>query len=427
MRVWKACLIWFGNLPLRTKLHISFGWLCLFTVALGGACLMGLREVTRLTMNGAAGQATSSDLARAAILHITHQLQLGIALLLGFIVLLDVLMAWRLTQIISTPILEACRVLERLAQHDLTCRLQISSTDEVGCMSAALNRTIEHLHGVLVNLRDSADDLHGAASHLGERVTQASAFCQEQERLTQKMLTSTRDLATQGDKIAAQSCEAATASRESVASAETGSTVLATMAETMQQIASSSGTLNGMMDRLDERSQEISKAVHVIQGISTNTNLLALNAAIEAARAGEQGRGFAVVAGEVRRLAEHTRSAAEEIAQMVQSIQQETEQTSAAMGLSRQNIETGRVRADQAHAVLMQILERASRTESVAGNIAEVAGAQSASHAEIGGSAQRIAELAEGSLQSAVQVAQTGAKIRLSAEHLRKIVLQFQL
>jgi hypothetical protein len=75
--LWKAALSWFGNLQLRTKLTMSFGWSCLFTVVLGAACLASLRPVL-------------------------------LASLVATIIGLNLVMAWRLTALITHPILDAC-------------------------------------------------------------------------------------------------------------------------------------------------------------------------------------------------------------------------------------------------------------------------------------------------------------------------------
>ena len=128
-------------------------------------------------------------------------------------------------------------------------------------------------------------------------------------------------------------------------------------AATMERIAAATETVAKKMDSLARRSDEIGKVVNVIQEISEQTNLLALNAAIEAARAGEQGRGFAVVAGEVRRLAERTKGATEEIGGTIRSIQDETQQTLEVMSHSRSAVESGMSETANARNSLEAIIE----------------------------------------------------------------------
>ncbi len=206
IRLWKAALAWFGNLPLRIKLTISFGWSCLFTVVLGAACLAGIRPVF-------------------------------LGSLVALIVALNLVMAWRLTWLITHPILDACHVLHCLAGHDLTATAAVDSTDEAGRMGLALNETIRHLREVLAGLRDSSSTLHTAAAHLSDHTDDASAHCERQRNLTSEVLQSTRHLSESSAAIARSSAEAALASRASAASARNGASVIAAAVQSMETIA----------------------------------------------------------------------------------------------------------------------------------------------------------------------------------------------
>jgi methyl-accepting chemotaxis protein len=109
----------------------------------------------------------------------------------------------------------------------------------------------------------------------------------------------------------------------------------------MDQIETSVTQSAVVVENLGENSQQIGKIVEVISSIADQTNLLALNAAIEAARAGEAGRGFSVVAEEVRKLAEQSQKATEEIKNLILKIQGDTKQAVATMGIGTSNVKTG--------------------------------------------------------------------------------------
>ncbi|PHJ39127.1 hypothetical protein P378_05315 [Desulforamulus profundi] len=109
---------------------------------------------------------------------------------------------------------------------------------------------------------------------------------------------------------------------------------------------------------LNQRCQSIGQIIEVIKNIAEQTNLLALNAAIEAARAGESGRGFAVVAEEVRKLAEQSARAAEDITDLIQRVQRRATQAVKDMGASAQEVNEGVDIVNQAGESLTTIIEQ---------------------------------------------------------------------
>jgi methyl-accepting chemotaxis protein len=328
---------------------------------------------------------------------------------------------------IVPPLQAATHALARFAEKDLTAHVEALGEDEVGQLSAAINTSVGSMRDVLRTLTESAETLSEASGDLDRRAENSKRNAQTQSGQTHRIAAAAEQMTATIAEIGQNAEGAALASRKSAEMATHGGLVMQSAAATMERIAEATGSVSKKMDSLAHRSTEIGKVVGVIQEISEQTNLLALNAAIEAARAGEHGRGFAVVAGEVRRLAERTKGATEEIAGTIRSIQQETQETVNVMSHSHEAVESGMQDTANARNSLELIIASSREVEMQTQMIATAATEQAAASMEIAESANEISKLAAENADDAENADLAGKKLTSLVSEMDQVIHQFRL
>jgi methyl-accepting chemotaxis sensory transducer len=282
-----------GNAYKKAMLDLLDNWLKLQDVTKAQVAVAA--EVLDVAQNTAAtGMEQTVQIADMAVESLSMSSQvmiigLCIALLMGIIV------AVVLTRAITRPVLMGVTFAEAMAQGDFTQTLNIDQKDEIGVLAAALNAMTVKLREVVTDVRGATENVASGSEELSASSESLSQGATEQAAAIEEVSSSMEQMTSNIQQNSSNAHETETIANASAADAKKSGAAVAEAVSAMTNIA---------------------EKISIIEEIARQTNLLALNAAIEAARAGEHGKGFAVVAAEVRKLAERSGEAANEISEL---------------------------------------------------------------------------------------------------------------
>jgi methyl-accepting chemotaxis protein len=317
---------------------------------------------------------------------------------------------------------------EAVAAGDLTrSELAVHSDDELGDLTVAVNKMSAHLKRTLMAIMENSAQVASASEELSASATLQAQGADTQKDHTTQVASAMQEMAATVQEVSENSHKAAEASRSAAQAARQGGEVVQEALASMRSIADSTRKVAARVVELGKGSQQIGKIIAVIDDIADQTNLLALNAAIEAARAGEQGRGFAVVADEVRKLAERTTKATNEIAGMIESIQVETKNAVQAMEQGNLEVEKGVQKTSASGAALDEIIKLAENVGDMISQIATAATEQSATTEQINSNIAQISSTAQESSVAAEETVKACTDLSGRALDLQNIVTQFKL
>jgi len=326
---------------------------------------------------------------------------------------------------LQKSVTEFLTVVSQIARGDLTLRGRVTN-DALGNVVDSVNYMLENFMKVLERVRKAAVDVSSSANEiLLSSEDMASGAVQQDQEITNT--SSAVEQLTVSMKQVSNNAEAsAEAARRALDAAEQGNRAVRDTLDGMQRIRSSVQATAKKIKSLGDRSLEISEIINVINDITEQTNLLALNAAIEAARAGEAGRGFAVVADEVRKLAEHSRTATKDIAALIKAIQAETNEAVVVMEEGTKEVEVGARLADQAGKALDAISSVVRQSAELVQEISLASKQQVRGTEGVANAMQIISNITRQTSQGARQTARTVENMVKLSEQLNEALSQFR-
>lgn len=310
---------------------------------------------------------------------------LSMVLIVLGILILAFILASILGKRLSSPIVTIANRMKSIANGDLNVKINITQKDEIGQLAEATKAMINKLREMVNNIGIGSGQILDASAQMNDSSQQLSQGASEQASSTEEVSASMEEMVSNIQQNADNS-------RETEKIADSASKGIERVTERANQSI--------------ESTRLIADKINIITDIASQTNILALNAAVEAARAGEHGKGFAVVAAEVRKLAERSSLAADEI-----------------IALSQGSLEV----AEEAGKILQEVLPEINKTTQLVQEISSASSEQNSGADQINNAIQQLNDVTQQNAAASEQLASNSEELSAQAENLRDLISFFKV
>ena len=396
-----------------------------------------------------------SYVPQSEVLASLNQLQTFIIIMAIIAIIFLTFIIERVIHIIINPIKNLTQAITQITKGDFTVIVEAKGNDEIAIMSRSMQNFIETMRGTIMGisqmvyiLNKQAESSSKVAEGLYDSAENQSLSMQELNITVEELARSVSEIAENATTLAivvSETGEKGIAARkkmnETVHVSEQGRNDMVQINLSMKKVENSVNSLEAVVGEVGISTGKINEIINLIGEIASQTNLLSLNAAIEAARAGEAGRGFAVVADEIRKLAETSAGAVNNISTLVNNISGLVDNTvnqtkesidnikmsSKLIATASDTFDTIYTTVSETKGIVHDMIEKVQQVNQVATSVAAITEEQSAGAEEILATSEGLAEHANQVTSNSKLVGKDAFELAVTAENLENQIKIFKI